>query len=264
MSFDRALWERIAAEPIDLPGAALSFTDRLARENGWTRAFAERAVAEYRRFAYLAMRAGHEVTPSDAVDQVWHLHLAHTRHYWGPWREALGAPLHHGPTEGGAAEAARFRTAYEATLESYFQAFGEEPPEDVWPDPGQRFREAPRMRRVDTGRVLMLPRRWIWRALWVAVPVFVSLAALGERAGAAGRWAAGTPLGGVFAGEPGLANAVVFLFAGTLAVALTGAVLGRLWRAFRGPRRRRRRDGSWEFSAELGDGDSGCSGCGGD
>lgn len=262
MEFDEALWARIAAAAIGPRDAALSFTDRLARENGWPRPFAERAVGEYRRFAYLAMRAGHEVTPSDAVDQVWHLHLAHTRAYWGPWQEALGAPLHHGPTEGGAAEAARFRSAYEATLESYFQAFGEEPPEDIWPDPARRFREGPRMQRIDRGRVLLLPRRWIWQGLWVAVPVFVSLAALGDRAGTAGRWAADSLIGGVFAREPGLANAVVFLFAGTLALALAGAVLGRVWRTIRGPRRRRRRDGSWEFSSEIGDGDSGCSGCG--
>ena len=51
--------------PSDLP-----FVARLARENGWTRAFADRVVREYKRFVYLAMTAGHPVCPSEQVDAV--------------------------------------------------------------------------------------------------------------------------------------------------------------------------------------------------
>jgi hypothetical protein len=74
----RELWQRLAGFRFDNPNAALTFTARLARENGWPIGYADRVVDEYRRFVFLAMTAGHEVTPSDQVDQVWHLHLTYT------------------------------------------------------------------------------------------------------------------------------------------------------------------------------------------
>lgn len=64
-----ALWQRIAAHTIGPADAPLSFAARLARENRWDAAHAERVIGEYKRFCYLAMTAGHLVTPSDAVDQ---------------------------------------------------------------------------------------------------------------------------------------------------------------------------------------------------
>lgn len=77
----QALWERIVAHRFDDPAARLTFTARLARENGWTIGRAGRVVDEYRRFVLLALTAGHAVTPSEDVDQAWHLHLAFTRDY---------------------------------------------------------------------------------------------------------------------------------------------------------------------------------------
>ena len=89
------------------------------------------------------MTAGHEVTPSDEVDQAWHLHLTYTRSYWDGLCDAvLGRALHHGPTKGGQAEGDRFENQYERTLASYRAAFGEEPPEDIWPPSAVRFGEA--------------------------------------------------------------------------------------------------------------------------
>lgn len=135
-----ALFDRLASFRIDPPGVALPFARRLAHENGWSPAFAERAVAEYRRFVWLAMRAGHPVTPSPAVDEVWHLHLCYTHSYWDELcGGVLGRPLHHGPTRGGAAEGAKFADWYARTLASYRQHFGE-PPADLWPAPAERFR----------------------------------------------------------------------------------------------------------------------------
>ena len=66
------LWTRIAAFDLDAVDAELPFSARLARDNGWSRAYAVRAIEEYKRFVFLAMAAGHPVTPSDEVDQVWH------------------------------------------------------------------------------------------------------------------------------------------------------------------------------------------------
>ncbi len=104
---DTDLWHRIAAHSIGPDDAALTFAARLARENRWSLAHAEAVIGEYKRFCYLAMTAGHEVTPSDAVDQAWHLHLTYTRDYWQTFcPEVLGGDLHHGPTKGGACGAA--------------------------------------------------------------------------------------------------------------------------------------------------------------
>ncbi len=153
------LWKRISAIEIDNPAASFDFTTRLARENGWNKDFARSVVEEYRRFAYLAMVAGHEVTPSDEVDQAWHLHLAYTRHYWGEWQEALGSPLHHGPTTGGKREDDRYLANYENTLASYELEFGHPAPEDVWPDSAARFSDAAFFRRVNINSQILIPVR---------------------------------------------------------------------------------------------------------
>lgn len=113
----REIWARIGGHGFDEPSARLTFTARLARENGWTIGRAVRVVDEYRRFVFLAVTAGHPVTPSEDVDQAWHLHLAYTRDYWEAFfRDVLREPLHHGPTRGGACEADRYDAQYRRTL----------------------------------------------------------------------------------------------------------------------------------------------------
>ena len=124
------LWKRLDKFEFDSGTPSFGFADRLARENGWTKAEAERAIFEYKRFLYLAMTAGHPVTPSESVDQVWHLHLTYTQSYWNSLcKEVLGKPLHHNPTEGGSQERVKFQDWYSRTLESYRTCFGEEPAE---------------------------------------------------------------------------------------------------------------------------------------
>jgi len=154
---DDRLWRALERYPIGPPDAKLGFTSRLARENRWDLAFAERVIGEYKRFCFLAVTAGHEVTPSDAVDQAWHLHLTYSRDYWERFcPEVLGVPLHHGPTAGGKAERDRYFEQYAQTLKSYEEAFGEVPPVDVWPDARTRFLEHPRAFRVHPGGRVIL------------------------------------------------------------------------------------------------------------
>lgn len=181
------LWARLQDLAFDDLDAALPFTARLAHDNGWSLGFARRAVEEYRRFAYLAMIGGREATPSDEVDQVWHLHLAYTRHYWGAFADALGGPLHHGPTKGGAAERARYFDAYAATLALYAEEFGAAPPKDLWPAPEQRFRAAAHMQRINKARHLVVPKsRAAIGAAAGAVALFAAFAASAqESAGSA-------------------------------------------------------------------------------
>lgn len=175
-AYDDPRWLAIAAADIDDPRAAFPLSARLARENGWTRAFADRVVEQYRRFCYLAVTSGREMTPSDEVDQAWHLHILYTEHYWGPWTDALGSALHHGPTQGGPAEARRYADNYQGTVELYEQAFGEKPPIDIWPLPEDRFDRPGRFQRIDTSRVLMMERAAIKPAAFLfAAVVFVTL-----------------------------------------------------------------------------------------
>jgi hypothetical protein len=175
MKTDAALWQAINAYDIDAADAALPFSRRLARDNGWSTDFARRAIAEYKRFIYLACVSGRTVTPSEEVDSVWHLHLIYTRDYWNRFCAALlKRPIHHGPTEGGKAEADRYRDCYRETLDLYRIEFGTAPPDDMWPDEAIRF--APRTTRaVDSRTHLVLPKRQM--LLYAIVATALTLAA---------------------------------------------------------------------------------------
>ena len=153
------LWQRIDAFKFDAPGTTLTFARRLARENGWSAAFAERVIAEYKRFCYLALIAGHPVTPSDAVDQAWHLHLSYSENYWDEFcANALEQPLHHGPTRGGREERVKYRDWYRATLAAYERVSGAPPPPDIWPEVWRRFLGVEAMRRVNASDNWIVPK----------------------------------------------------------------------------------------------------------
>lgn len=154
------LWQRIAAYHIGPADASLTFAARLARENRLSLAEAELVIEEYRRFCFLAVTAGHEVTPSDVVDQVWHLHLTYSRDYWEVFcPHVLQAELHHGPTSGGPVEAGRYYRQYAATLAAYEVAFGETPPTSIWPAAAKRFKLDPRGVRVNLSGIIVLSHR---------------------------------------------------------------------------------------------------------
>lgn len=177
MTFNDALWSRLLAMELDREGVALNFSDRLRRENGWTRAFTQQAIAEYRKFLYLAATSPGHVTPSDVVDQVWHLHLTYTRAYWDTLcGEILGRPLHHGPTQGGPAEGQRYRDQYAETLALYRAAFGAEAPAAIWPAADKRFSGATHQRWVDTRTHLVISRRLVGRVAGTAIALPALLA----------------------------------------------------------------------------------------
>lgn len=162
-------WNRLSRLDLDAADVAFPFSARLGRENGWPRDFAAKAVEEYRKFCFLAVHAGHPVTPSDEVDQVWHLHLTYSRHYCDTLcRDTLGRPLHHGPTEGGAAEDHKFRDWYDNTLASYRRYFGE-PPKDLWPKADERFDERHEFVRIDRRDVVTLDRALLKRGALAAL-----------------------------------------------------------------------------------------------
>ncbi|MEL6984422.1 MAG: hypothetical protein AAFO29_18495, partial [Actinomycetota bacterium] len=226
--------------------------------------FAERVVAEYRRFLFLAASAGHPVTPSEEVDQAWHLHLVYTRSYWDELcGEVLGFPLHHGPTVGGPAEGAKFTDWYQRTLDSYRRLFGTEPPADIWPAPDARFANADRFQRINTAEHWVVPkpavarpggaRRSLPTAALAAATALVLTGCLA---------AAGTNPGLLASAAEEGDNRAAFVVFIVLAVAVV--LVLALARPSGG--RSRRSGRGWGSGDSTGGGSSGCgadSGCGG-
>ncbi len=256
---NEVLYQSISGFDIDGGPVALSFAKRLARENGWSLGYSERVVEEYRRFAYLAMAAGHPVTPSDEVDQAWHLHMLYTESYWKRFcGEVLGKELNHGPTKGGAVEGAKFTDWYEKTLESYRSEFGEEAPADVWPSSEVRFSRAVNFVRVDTAENFVLPKSAV-RQFAMAGAIGVGLLALAGCTYSLAQASGGTGLDGI-------------LLVGGIVLVMVMVVVGLIWvnRKFGGGDRNGGTGGcgsgcggSSGSKHDAGDsGDSGSSGCG--
>jgi hypothetical protein len=160
----QTLWFSIQNFELDDPRASFTFTDRLAKENGWTLEYALRATEEYKKFIFLMCIAEHPLTPSDQVDQVWHLHLLYTRSYWiDLCANTLKKEIHHGPTAGGAAEKDKFENWYDKTLTLYAETFSLVAPVDLWPISKVRFNDVHYVR-INTRK------NWI-----VAKPSFLQL-----------------------------------------------------------------------------------------
>jgi uncharacterized protein (TIGR04222 family) len=153
------LYERIQAFSFDRPDTQLTFSKKLAKDNGWSLSYAQKVIAEYKKFTFLAVAAGHPVAPSDQVDQVWHLHLSYTRSYWQDFcPNILQTPLHHDPSRGGLSEQLKLDDWYSKTLESYKQFFGQTPPIDIWPNSKDRFGRDLKFVRVNSQQNWILPK----------------------------------------------------------------------------------------------------------
>ncbi|GGR35520.1 glycine-rich domain-containing protein [Deinococcus ruber] len=122
---------RDALHTLSLP---TGLAPRLRNEQGWSPAFTEDVIAEYRRFLILATTTDRRVTPSRTVDHAWHAHLEYTHAYWDTLCQGLlGEALHHTPGEPG--DEAHYRQQYLDTLDLYREVFGEAAPLHCWPDP---------------------------------------------------------------------------------------------------------------------------------
>ncbi len=236
---DDAMWYDIQRLSFDTPGAEFTFAERLARDHLWSQRFADRTIEEYRRFIYLAATADEMVTPSDFVDEVWHLHLSYTRSYWIDLCDAtLKRPLHHDPTPGGKVADQVYRNAYAYTLDLYRTVFGHSPPQDIWPQEKDRF---------DIGDGFRSLRRRDWFFLRRVWPRFL------ER---------GAYVAGLF-GSVGFVLAVTMAtlptFGAVVAVAATGIIYIGMTDWLFGLDLRRRLGGKVSVNSDA----SGCGGCGG-
>lgn len=172
---EQLTWDTLSKLSIDDNGSALKFSDRLARENNWTKSFAKNAVEEYKKFVFLAKHAGHPVSPSAEVDEAWHLHMIYTRSYWDDMCASIDFKLHHGPTKGGNEESKKFVNWYEQTLVSYRKYFGE-PPVSHWPSSEIRFAPT-RVIKIDKRDFLVLRKQKFKSAIAAcyALPLIILL-----------------------------------------------------------------------------------------
>ncbi|MEM7433035.1 MAG: hypothetical protein AAF351_14030 [Pseudomonadota bacterium] len=153
------LWQRLQDLDLDKAGVSLPFSRRLARENGWSEKFSRRVIEEYKRFVFLTACQSNPVTPSDEIDQAWHLHLQYSQHYWKELCDGvLGTKLHHGPTSGGPVESDKYQAWYQRTLDLYEETFGEPPARDIWPPVDVRFAYVDDFRRVNTATHFVIPK----------------------------------------------------------------------------------------------------------
>ncbi|WP_432449485.1 glycine-rich domain-containing protein [Aliiroseovarius marinus] len=140
------LWKAIQAHQFDAPGADLPFSRKLAKIEGWSDAFTQGAIEEYRRFLFLSQLSDKPVTPSHIVDKVWHMHMTYTRDYWDVLcKTVLGKPLHHEPGMH-FDDSARFEEQFDHTKALYHAVFESPAPDSYWGPPpkprASRFRIA--------------------------------------------------------------------------------------------------------------------------
>ena len=172
---DKLEFSRIEEFTIDCGDEALGFLDRLSRDNGWTSDYSSRCMDEYKKFLFLASKSNTPVTPSDQVDQVWHLHLIYTRSYWDELcGKTLQKTIHHGPTQGGPAEKEKYWEQYQQTLDLYLDVFGEEAPSDIWPDVAERFQSAERFLRINRNDFLVARKPKSTLVAGLAIPLVVA------------------------------------------------------------------------------------------
>ena len=94
---------------------------------------ANQLIEEYRRFLFLALRAGHAVMPPPMVNEVWTLHIENSANYWDVLSELIAErPV---TLDGHSTEAS---DTYEKTIASYVRIFGTMAPEKIWPNNKKR------------------------------------------------------------------------------------------------------------------------------
>jgi hypothetical protein len=160
------LWEKIRRFELDEPHTTFPFSSRLARENAWEIDYTLRVMLEYKKFMFLLCISPHPLTPSDAVDQVWHLHLIYSKSYWEEFcQKTLEKTIHHNPTKGGKKEGEKFKDWYSKTLDFYVHIFEQSPPSDIWLAPNKRFKEI-HFQRVNTQQNWIIPKPQWLKHLW--------------------------------------------------------------------------------------------------
>jgi hypothetical protein len=151
---DPQLWETISAwrlpyrkerdDEAQPKRTCASFQHNLRKRGDWTDESARRITEMYRKFLYLKALTGKPVTPSEAIDMAWHLHLEFPADYRALC-DAVGRDIPHRVVfyENELEEAyVRGRALYEAEFDA-------PPDRDLWPSREDQTR-------FQTGRVVAI------------------------------------------------------------------------------------------------------------
>lgn len=127
------LWSRIQEAFGGENASTQAFADKISRKLGWTNGYALQAIAEYKKFVYLAVVSDFNVTPSKIIDQVWHEHLLFNKAYREFCSEVINYTLDHNPELVQTGEGvAIFNKQYFDTIDLYKREFGTDPPAHIW------------------------------------------------------------------------------------------------------------------------------------
>jgi hypothetical protein len=127
------LWLKLAGMNIQGAQAMAPFLQMLETQMGWSKGMASRAMEEYRKFLFLAFRAGHQVMPPGLFQDSWGAQMKGVQDAL----DHLANLLDEKPAPGGF-DAAAFKAAtdpWKQTLDSYEKFFGMAPPMDIWSKP---------------------------------------------------------------------------------------------------------------------------------
>jgi hypothetical protein len=127
------LWHQISEKFGGADASTKAFADKIARKHNWKKQFALRAIHEYKKFVYLGVVSDFSVTPSKAIDVVWHEHLLFTKAYREFCKEVIDYNFEHHPELIAIGEQTEnFAAQYVKTLQSYRYEFGYDAPVDIW------------------------------------------------------------------------------------------------------------------------------------
>ena len=110
-----------------------SFILKIAQNLKIKKSLAKEYYAEYLRFIYLAAISETPITPSKAIDKIWHLHLQYTRSYWDDLCDGIiGKRIHHDPGSLVDNENEYFKIQFRQTISQYHLYFTSFLRHDAW------------------------------------------------------------------------------------------------------------------------------------
>lgn len=127
------MWNKITEMFGGTDASTKAFADKISRKHSCSTSYAIKAVNEYKKFLYLAVISDFHVTPSQAIDKVWHEHILFTQAYGVFCKEIIEYNLNHHPELVPMEEQTeRYHAQYLSTIELYIAEFGKIPPANIW------------------------------------------------------------------------------------------------------------------------------------
>ena len=127
---------------VEPPRTMTCFEHCLRHEGDWTDESATRITLEYRKFLYLKIVEGGVLTPSEVVDQAWHLHRCFPEAYRRFCAEVAGQDI---PHQRGIPKA-QADSSYARLLAAYVREFDQTPSVEIWPSLAMLRREEQSLR----------------------------------------------------------------------------------------------------------------------